>query len=168
MKWQTRNKMPLPDVPGYYVYLLENPFARRTYIGSTTDIERRLRQHNSEISGGARYTTSLSRVGRKWAVRVLVFFPCDGDSRETKKTALRFEWRAKRAAVTMRPISGLDARRVRMIELTGEDLFVGKCHVILDSYYCPRDEYFKDPTVCDGFGFIEHCIQLPISTSQER
>nr|BDC16430.1 GIY-YIG nuclease [Sicyoidochytrium minutum DNA virus] len=155
--------MPLPEVPGYYVYLLENPWARRTYIGSTPDIERRLRQHNSEISGGAKYTTSLSRVGRKWAVRVLVFFPEGDDPKQTKTDALRFEWRAKRAAGTMRPISGLDARRTRMIELTGEDMFLGLCEVILDSYYCPRDAYFKDPSVCDGFGFIEHC-----STAKSR
>lgn len=38
------------------VYLLYNPRTNRTYIGSTTDVHRRLRQHNREITGGARST----------------------------------------------------------------------------------------------------------------
>lgn len=38
------------------VYLLRNRKSGRTYIGSTTDVKRRLRQHNREIVGGARST----------------------------------------------------------------------------------------------------------------
>lgn len=38
------------------IYLLWNPLTNRTYIGSTTDPARRLRQHNREITGGARST----------------------------------------------------------------------------------------------------------------
>jgi putative endonuclease len=45
----------------YFVYILrcsDNTF----YIGKTTDIEKRLRKHNGEISGGAKYTRSRRPV----------------------------------------------------------------------------------------------------------
>ncbi len=38
------------------VYLLFNSVTGFTYIGATTDIERRLRQHKREIKGGAKST----------------------------------------------------------------------------------------------------------------
>jgi predicted GIY-YIG superfamily endonuclease len=39
------------------VYLIYNPNLNRTYIGATTDVTRRLRQHRQEIVGGARSTS---------------------------------------------------------------------------------------------------------------
>lgn len=45
------------------VYLLTT--GNRTYIGSTTDVRRRLRQHNGEIRGGAR---STSRFAPNWQI----------------------------------------------------------------------------------------------------
>jgi predicted GIY-YIG superfamily endonuclease len=40
----------------YIVYLLKNSHNNCTYVGITNNPERRLRQHNGEIKGGARYT----------------------------------------------------------------------------------------------------------------
>lgn len=67
----------------HYIYLLKSESTRRTYIGYTVDLERRLRQHNGEITGGAKYT----RYGRPWSLVLYVTgFP-------DMKTALQYEWR---------------------------------------------------------------------------
>ena len=48
--------------PPWYVYLIVSTVTGRTYVGASTDPARRLRQHNGEITGGARSTTG----GRPW------------------------------------------------------------------------------------------------------
>ena len=68
----------------WHVYLLE--CADNTlYCGVTTELERRVREHNGELPGGARYTT-----GRR-PVRLLAHaeFP-------DRATACRMESRVKR------------------------------------------------------------------------
>jgi len=66
------------------VYLLAA--AKRTYVGITTDLRRRLDQHNGERRGGARST----RAGRPWRVaRRWGPFP-------SRSEALRVEHRVKR------------------------------------------------------------------------
>ena len=40
------------------LYLLENTFNKKTYLGVTVNIERRIRQHNGELVGGARYNAN--------------------------------------------------------------------------------------------------------------
>lgn len=55
----------------WYVYLLTDPARRRTYIGATIDVRRRLRQHNGEICGGARAT----RACRPWTIVAYITIP---------------------------------------------------------------------------------------------
>ena len=43
------------------LYLLYHQPANRTYIGITTNIQRRLRQHRGEIVGGARFTARTQK-----------------------------------------------------------------------------------------------------------
>jgi len=64
-----------------HCYLLESTDKRRTYIGATVDVERRLDQHNRKLAGGAKAT-----AGRTWR-RVLYVsgFPSWPDT-------LSFEW----------------------------------------------------------------------------
>ena len=64
--------------------MLASTDGRKTYVGATVNPERRLRQHNGEICGGARATK-----GRTWVRRFLVGGFAD------ERGALRFEWRWK-------------------------------------------------------------------------
>jgi len=69
----------------YYSYCLQSNDGKRTYIGATVDPDRRLKQHQGILSGGARAT-----AGREWKRVCLVGgFPTWND-------ALKFEWRWKR------------------------------------------------------------------------
>lgn len=42
----------------YIIYMLINTSHNKTYIGITNNMRRRIRQHNGEITGGAKYTTA--------------------------------------------------------------------------------------------------------------
>jgi predicted GIY-YIG superfamily endonuclease len=53
-----------PVVDRWFVYVLISLRASRTYVGITTDLERRVAQHNGEQRGGARTT----RAGRPWSL----------------------------------------------------------------------------------------------------
>lgn len=72
---------------GFYCYVLWNAARTHTYAGFTVNPARRLRQHNGEISGGAR-ATSKERGG--WSFLFLI--KCDT---WTNKQALSFEWYLK-------------------------------------------------------------------------
>jgi structure-specific endonuclease subunit SLX1 len=69
----------------YYVYLLEST-SHATYVGATVDLDHRLRQHNMEIKGGARATSSKVKCGECWT-RV-----CYVEGFPTWSEALKFEW----------------------------------------------------------------------------
>jgi len=49
----------------YIIYLLYNTTNNCTYVGITTNKERRLRQHNGELVGGAKYT-KLQKKNGEW------------------------------------------------------------------------------------------------------
>ncbi|TPV94451.1 MAG: GIY-YIG nuclease family protein [Myxococcales bacterium FL481] len=50
--------------PAWWVYVLLSADQRRTYVGITTDLVRRLAQHNRQLPGGAKAT----RAGGPWAI----------------------------------------------------------------------------------------------------
>ena len=80
----------------FYVYFLAldecdmiGTPGQKTYIGATVDLDRRLRQHNKEISGGAHATGAQVDNGSHWR-RV-----CHVANFPTWQAALQFEWRWK-------------------------------------------------------------------------
>ena len=77
------NTSPTTPVCRWVVYFLNNPLNRCTYVGATVNPTRRLRQHNREIKGGAKYTT---RGKGRWRYVCVVY------GFQTKVQALQFEW----------------------------------------------------------------------------
>lgn len=75
----------------HYCYILYNGRNAKTYNGYTTDPHRRLRQHNSEICGGARATTCDSKREGPGFWRFLAVIECKHDD-WTKNRALSLEW----------------------------------------------------------------------------
>uniref|UniRef100_A0A6C0DFF6 GIY-YIG domain-containing protein n=1 Tax=viral metagenome TaxID=1070528 RepID=A0A6C0DFF6_9ZZZZ len=71
-----------------FVYLLVST-DNATYVGATVDLDRRLRQHNKEIKGGAHATGAKVGKGETWERACHVAgFP-------DWQAALQFEWRWK-------------------------------------------------------------------------
>ena len=80
-----------PSVPSKpsFVYLLVASDDSATYVGATIDPDRRLRQHNKEIQGGAHATGVKVAKGLTWRRHCYVSgFP-------DWTAALQFEWRWK-------------------------------------------------------------------------
>ncbi len=81
----------------WYFYLLQND--KYTYAGVSPDPSRRLRQHNQELKGGAKYTTSKSPTWKHL---------CIIEGFRTKIEAMQFEWAVKHAPP--RRVGGVTSR----------------------------------------------------------
>jgi structure-specific endonuclease subunit SLX1 len=99
----------------YYVYLLASSKSNMTYVGATTDLDRRLRQHNKELVGGATATGIRVSRGETWRrICHIAGFP-------TWNAALQFEWRFKQLTRRIpsdvaRAMGGSIARRRHALE----------------------------------------------------
>lgn len=79
--------------------------AQKTYVGVTPDLDRRLRQHNGELVGGAAATS-----GRRWErVAHVRGFP-------DHRAALQFEWRWKQISRRLPMSGGPLERRLRALQ----------------------------------------------------
>lgn len=76
---QKDNEIVLKD---WYCYLLQSENEKNTYVGSTVDPFKRIRQHNGFIQGGAKYT----RKYRPWKVYCILY------GFKSKNKCLSFEW----------------------------------------------------------------------------
>jgi len=75
----------------------------KTYVGITPDLNRRLRQHNGELSGGAHATS-----GHKWE-RI-----CHVKGFPDHRAALQFEWRWKQ--ISRRCLGAPLERRLKALQ----------------------------------------------------
>ena len=95
----------------FFVYLLYNTSNNRTYLGITNNLNRRLRQHNGEISGGARYTKSFKGNG-EWKYFLNI-------SNLTKSEALSIERTAKNKRKGAKGVSPTQKRLNVLNEIIG-------------------------------------------------
>tara|TARA_Y100001970_G_C14161825_1_gene819006 strand:- start:1243 stop:1620 length:378 start_codon:yes stop_codon:yes gene_type:complete len=73
----------------YFVYFIEATNGN-TYIGATVDLDKRIRQHNKEITGGATATSIQVNKGEVWS------YVCYIKNCPTWNAALQCEWRWKK------------------------------------------------------------------------
>ena len=71
-----------------YVYFIESSNGS-TYIGATVNLDKRIRQHNKEIKGGATATSIKVQQGEIWS------YVCYVENFPSYNEALKFEWRWK-------------------------------------------------------------------------
>lgn len=76
----------------------------KTYVGFSTNVDRRLRQHNGELQGGAKAT----RGGSWTRVCTVAGFP-------TQQSALQFEWKWKYLTRKTKGVSAVE-RRLHALE----------------------------------------------------
>ena len=94
-------------------YIIEN--AGCTYAGVSPDPVRRLRQHNGEIKGGAKYTTGK---GSGWEHICLV------SGFKDKIQAMQFEWAVKHVAP--RNAGGLQMRIKKLYTVLNSERWTSK------------------------------------------
>jgi structure-specific endonuclease subunit SLX1 len=92
----------------FFVYLLLSS-DNATYVGATVDLERRLRQHNKEIKGGAFQTGTKVEKGEVW-IRA-----CHVEGFPDWQAALQFEWRWKQ--ISRKITSSMHPLKRRMMAL---------------------------------------------------
>tara|TARA_A100000164_G_scaffold349144_1_gene351877 strand:- start:415 stop:906 length:492 start_codon:yes stop_codon:yes gene_type:complete len=105
----------------FLCYLISNSESR-TYVGYTNNFKNRIRKHNGEIVGGAKYTTAHKGKNGWKPVAIICGFP-------DNKWAMSFEWRMKRQKNSkgkLKPSSGIDSRLKNIFEILEEDKITSK------------------------------------------
>ena len=86
-----------------------------TYAGVSPDPVKRLRKHNGELAGGAKYTL---RKGKGWEHVCLI------SGFHTKQQALQFEWASKH--IPPRNVGGLEQRVKKLYILLNKSQWTSK------------------------------------------
>ena len=103
-----------------YVYLLHST-DNSTYVGATIDLDRRLRQHNKIIKGGAHATSMKVNAGQTWERA------CYVEGFPDWQAALQFEWRWKQISRKLsNKLFPLKRRMIALKELLSLDSSTSK------------------------------------------
>ena len=78
----------------YCVYLLKNTNNKYTYLGITNNSKKRIRAHNGEIKGGAKYTRSKKGNG-EWVYYLKIKGLTKSESLSMERTAKNLRRRGK-------------------------------------------------------------------------
>lgn len=103
----------------WFFYIIQN--GNCTYAGVSPDPVRRLRQHNGEIKGGAKYTLSK---GPGWK------HVCIVSGFQTKIQSMQFEWAVKHQKP--RNVGGIDARLKKLNEVMLKERWTSKSPLSAD------------------------------------
>jgi predicted GIY-YIG superfamily endonuclease len=106
---------PIISNKKYYCYIVKQVNGTRdlTYVGYTVKHERRIKQHNGFLTGGARYTSSQNRG--PWEFLVVMTCPSWGNIR-----ALQTEWLIKhplRKRKVLKCFKGAKGRTNSLVEI---------------------------------------------------
>ena len=120
----------------WFFYLIKNN--NLTYAGVSPTPDKRLRQHNGEIKGGAKYTTSK---GPGWEHICLI------SGFQNKVQSMQFEWAVKH--VPPRDAGGVENRIKKMLIVCNKERWTSKAPLAKD---VPLTIYWKSNV---------HSSQLP-------
>jgi structure-specific endonuclease subunit SLX1 len=104
------------------LYNIDDKYKNYSYCGYTVDPQRRLRQHNGELKGGAKAT----RGKGKWKFLFLI----SGFS--TSNNALSCEWRLKHPdnkKIKSKIYNGIDGRILTINEILNLNKWTEKCDI---------------------------------------
>ena len=107
------------EEPPWVFYIIQN--GRFTYAGVSPDPVQRLRKHNGEIKGGAKYTTSK---GPGWK------HICFVSGFQNKIQALQFEWAVKHHPP--RNVGGIESRLKKVKEVMAKERWTSKSPLSAD------------------------------------
>lgn len=105
----------------------------RTYVGFTTNLDRRLRQHNAELQGGAKATKGLH-----WRRVISVAgFP-------SQQAALQFEWKWKRLSRSAKGATAVERRCSALENLLNSETSTMNA-LPFHTYDAPLSIFLEDP-----------------------
>jgi len=125
-------------------YIIQNDYC--TYAGVSPDPVRRLRQHNKEISGGAKYTTSK---GPGWTHVCLV------RGFTNKIEAMQFEWAVKHEQP--RNAGGINNRIKKLVKVLCKNRWTSKAPLASS---VPLEIDLKNKELLDQFTDLPEYVSI--------